>query len=147
MDLHSSACLSAPTSNLSQLLTLPIFLDLTFSVKLLRGLIHICPSNVGYLFYTAIFNSFVNVSAKFCLFQLDCFLFLVFKTSLRILDSSSFTCKSSLSILYQTVPYIFIWRAECDDVLLCSCMAPGVALTGNEEMTDNKESTDIWMHT
>lgn len=68
---------------------------------------HFCPSGVGYLFYIAVFNSFVKVSAKICLFFSWIF-FVVLKTSLCTLDSSSFTCLSSLSILYQTVPYAFI---------------------------------------
>lgn len=106
--LHRSACLTAPTSNLSQLLTLPILLKLTFSAKFLRGLITFAQV-VSAIFSTLLFSiPLSKCLLKSVYFSVGLFSFVVFKTSLCTLDSSSFTCMSSLSILYQTVPYAFI---------------------------------------
>lgn len=109
------------TSNLSQLLTLSILLVLMFPVRPLCGLIYICPNGIGYLFYIVIFNPFSKCLLKSVSFSVGLFPFVIFKTSLCILDLFAFSCIFLLSILYQTMPYVFIWRAEfwwCLAVLL-----------------------------
>lgn len=105
--LHRSACLTAPTSNLSQLLTLPILLKLTFSAKFLRGLITFAQVVLA-IFSTLLFSIPLSKCLLKSVYFSVGFFFVVLKTSLCTLDSSSFTCLSSLSILYQTVPYAFI---------------------------------------
>lgn len=82
-------------------------LKLTFSAKFLRGLITFAQVVLA-IFSTLLFSIPLSKCLLKSVYFSVGFFFVVLKTSLCTLDSSSFTCLSSLSILYQTVPYAFI---------------------------------------